>query len=255
MSLRPIRSSSPAPARRPPEPRASRAQGRAPPRQSTRPGHRPPPARLHASTHRDPPVGQLDETLRLRRDPASCVIRPPSARSRSTAHAAAPDRCPCNQVSRRLVGQDQMRFVRQRPRDRNALLLAARELRGRCRSGRPARRASEVSARPIRSPRGTPVGAIATSTFSRAFRSGSGRTAERRTRSDRAGAPRGPRRRAGEVAALELDRADVGRSSAPELLEQRRLAGARRPDDGHEFPAATSRSTSASASTIPSPSP
>ena len=136
------------------------------------------------------------------------------------------------QVSGRLVGEQERRIVGERARDRDALLLAARELRrivmARGRRARLRRAARRRAARRCF----TPAISIGTSTFSSAVSEGS------RWKNWNTKPMRWPRSRASASSSSAVmstpssDHMAVGRRIQPgEQPEQRRLAAAGRPGD------------------------
>ena len=106
--------------------------------------------------------------------PASCVtmmivLPSRSLRSFSSVHDLA--RRAAVEIAGRLVGEQQVRLVRQRARDRHALLLAAGELARAVLlpSAEADRRRAGARAWRSRSSRGTPANIIASATFSAAL--------------------------------------------------------------------------------------
>ena len=193
------------------------------------------------------PVG-VSVTLRSARAAAAreCVAAGRRRRARAPAstssveHALGGGRV---EVAGRLVGEDQLRPVHQRARDRDALQLAARQrlrqARRRSRRGRP-RRASRAtragSGRVLQQQRQADV------VRRRSGAAGRGRPGTR-SRGVRAGTPPAPARRALDVGAGDAHRPASTRVEPGGAVEQRRLADARLADDGDELAGARTRST------------
>ena len=165
----------------------------------------------------------------IRSTPAPCSSRT----DRTTAGEGGHLRL--GQPRRRLVHEHEPRPRRERPRDAEAPLVAVGEVRGRrVRVPRRGRATSSTpSARSFASRGDAPTPSAATSTFSR-------------TESPRKAwlcwnvrvRPARPRRsglQPRHVPAAELDRALVGPVEAGEHVDERRLAGAVRPDQPHDL--------------------
>ena len=171
---------------------------------------------------------------------ASCVtitsVRPPastvSRSSRSTSRPGAPV-----QRAGRLVGEHDLRLAHERPGDRDALLLAAGELRGAVAGAvaEPDLRERLADRGAAEAPAGEPRGQR--DVLRR------GQRAEQVERLEDEADVVAPQRREralahrAEVAAAELRAARRGAVEPGGDLQQRRLAGARRPHHGGERPA------------------
>ena len=220
---------------------------------------KPEPAREHRAPdrvrqQRSPRQGQdhrvESSTIRPSRMRISRCARPATAASCVTTTTAVPSRVQLVEqrdnllagrlieLAGRLVGKQEPRPVGQRPRDRDALHLAARELR-RAMPARPASPtyASSSSVRARRSARPTPASACGSSTFSKAVSIGS-----RKKRWNTKPISRSRSRlrsRVGQRAdlpALEPHLAARRHVDAAEDVEQRGLAAAGRADDPEVFP-------------------
>ena len=136
------------------------------------------------------------------------------------------------EVPGRLVGQQDRGLVRERPRDRDALLLAARELRRIVMAARPEARLPTAARRRARRDRRVPAISSGTRTFSHAVSDGS------RWKNWKTNPIRLPRNRARSssdidvMSAPSIDDAPGGRRVEPgQQPEQRRLPAARGADD------------------------
>ena len=141
------------------------------------------------------------------------------------------------EIAGRLVGEQDRRIVGERPRDRDALLLAARELRRVVMAAIGQTDFVEQLLRARPAAFGTPAISIGTSTFSSAVSDGS------RWKNWKTKPMRVPRSRASasssSVVMSTPSRTTLARRrrvEAGEQAEQRRLAAARRPGDRHDPP-------------------
>ena len=143
------------------------------------------------------------------------------------------------EVAGRLVGQQDRRVVGERARDRDALLLAARELRRIVMAAirRGPTSPSSASRAPRRARRRRRSRSARARSRTRSATAADGRTGTRTRCACRAAAPARPRSSAGDVDAVDDDRAGRRRVEARDQPEQRRLAAARRAGDRDDAPA------------------
>ena len=148
------------------------------------------------------------------------------------------------EIAGRLVGQDDRRIVGQRARQRHALLFAARQLRRIVMRAPGQADFLEQRAARVRGS-ATPAISIGTATFSYAVSDGN-QVEELKDEADLLAAQ--PRQRVlaepRDVDAVDQHRSGGRRIEAGDEAEQRRLAAARRPDDGEELAARESCSVS-----------
>ena len=162
-----------------------------------------------------------------------CAVPSALTRSKSVGDLLAG---PLVELARRLVREQQRRPVGERPRDRHALHLAARELRRPvvARGGEPDVLEQLARSAAARRPSATRPRPAAARRSPRPSASAAGRTAGTRSRSDAAecGCARLRRGRATSRPSNE-QRAARRRVHAAEHVQQRRLAASRRPRDRH----------------------